>query len=141
MQARVGGPVDDAHAALAEFGLNAELGDAIAGREFGGSRDHIACRACQTGLFAARECAIYFRAQFGIGAAGEIQKCLALVRVHLAGLSKDFLGSRPTLRGHRRTPPSNSAFIQPLAIAQSSLTVRGETLRLSAVSSTERPPK
>lgn len=103
--------------------------------------DRGAHRAGPRGLLAPREQPFHFGAQRGISSACVIEKRAATVRRQRESAREYLFDLRPTFRRHPRAPSANCVFIQPLAIAQSSLTVRWETPNASAVSSTESPAK
>ena len=141
MQPRIVGLVDYTHAAFAQLGLDTIVPHYSSGGEFGGDRQPHCRRTLQTGFLIRRQQPFHFGAELSIPLAGRLQKSRPVRIRRLKRHSEHLTQPRPSFRCHTYPPALNCNFNHPLAIAQSSFTVRVATPMASAVSSTDNPPK
>src|SRR5579864_152517 len=141
IQMEVASPVDHAHAAFTQLRLDTVVTDHISGGEFGGDREQYCRWTLPTGLLIPRQQPLHFGAELGISLTRRLQESRPFRFRSFKRRSEHFPEPGPSLRCHTRAPALNCDFSQPLAIAQSSLTVRVPTPIASAVSSTDSPPK
>src|SRR5262249_32168001 len=142
IQARVPGAVDDAHAALADFGFDAIVREHFALGELDRRKT---IEGAQHGVFERGafgfEKLLDFGTEVGVRTAILLEIFGALGIAEFERGAEDLLDPGPALGSHFAALAEISTRSHALAMAHSRLTVRGAMPRASPVSSTVMPPK